>query len=93
MASDQLTPTAWGPHGLGAEVLGHLRLHVPGLQQRHGHTAELFNVRAALNGPGLGFLLELAGKGAVWQENGKQVNKMLQSPTWGCWRIHAMPCF
>ena len=42
-------------HGLGAEVLGHFRLHVPGLEQGHGHPAKLFNIGAALNGPGLGF--------------------------------------
>lgn len=52
-------------HGLGTEVLGHFRLHVPGLQQGHGHTAKLFDVSAALNGPGLGFQFKLAGKGGL----------------------------
>jgi hypothetical protein len=47
---------------LGAEVLGHLCLHVPRLEQGHGQTAKLFNICAALNGPGLGFQLKLAGK-------------------------------
>jgi hypothetical protein len=45
------------------------------LQQRHGHTAQLFKISAALNCPGLGFLLELAGKGAALQGNGTEVNK------------------
>jgi hypothetical protein len=45
------------------------------LQQSHGHTAQIFKISAALNGPGLGFLLELAGKGAALQRNGTQVNK------------------
>ena len=54
-------------HGLGAEVLCHLRLHVPSLEQGHGQNAKLFNISAALNGPGLGFQLKLTGKGGLKQ--------------------------
>ena len=52
-------------HGLGAEVLGHFRLHVPGLEQGHRHTAKLFNIGAALNCPGLGFQFKLPGQGGL----------------------------
>ncbi len=55
-------------HGLGAEVFGHFGLHVPGLEQGHGHTAKLFNIGTALNGPGLGFQFKLAGKGGLDQK-------------------------
>ena len=55
-------------HGLGSEVLGHLRLHVPGLEQGHGNAAQLFNIGAALNSPGLGFQLKLAGKRGLEQD-------------------------
>lgn len=66
---------AWGSHGLGAQVLDHLRVHGPGLEQGHGPIAQLFVISAALTGPGLGFLLVLAGMGPAKQGNGTQRDK------------------
>ena len=71
-------------------MLGHLRLHVPGLQQGHGHTAKLFNIGAALNGPGLGFQFKLPGKGRLDQgslgrlRNATNIGPALAVKTWAC---------
>ena len=69
-------------HGLGAEVLGHFRLHMPGLEQGHGQTAKLFHIGAALNGPGLGFQFKLPGKGGFDQGVSTQVSKCYEP--WSC---------
>ena len=53
------------PEGLGAVVLGHLHLHVPGLEQRFGEGAQLLEIGAGIDGPRLGFMLKLAGQGQV----------------------------
>ena len=68
--------------GLGAEGACHVGLHVPGGEESLGQAAQLINVAAMVDGPGLGLQGELAGERVVAHRESVIASKCNDLPRW-----------